>query len=163
MPVISIEHLQQSIKISQPLMGIDLGTKTIGISISDKLWQFAIPLETIERKKFSIDAEKLIALINQHNTGAMIIGLPLNMNGTEGPRAQSTRAFVRSMEQKTERPFIFWDERLSTKAVERTMIEMDISRKKRALRIDAAAASFILQGALDRLKILLDQTRNKNI
>ena len=105
----------------------------------------------IKRKKFTLDAIALIAALEQDKAGAAVIGLPVNMDGSEGPRAQATRAFVRNMAQKTDLPFVFWDERLSTVAAERALIEMDVSRKKRKGRIDSAAASFILQGALDRL------------
>ena len=110
--------------------------------------------EVIKRVKFGIDAEALLAMAAKEKIAAFVIGLPINMDGSEGPRAQATRAFVRNMAQKTEIPFVYWDERLSTVAAERVLIEMDVSRKKRADRIDSAAASFILQGALDRLTSL---------
>ena len=106
------------------------------------------------RKKFSLDAAALIALLDKENAGAVVIGLPINMDGSEGPSAQRSRAFVRNMAQLSHLPFVLWDERLSTVAVERTLIEMDFSRKKRAEKIDSAAAAFILQGALDRLRVL---------
>lgn len=105
----------------------------------------------IQRKKFTIDAELLLAALAKDNCGAIILGLPVNMDGTEGPRAQATRAFARNLEPKTDLPILFWDERLSTVAAERALIEQDVSRKKRAGRIDSAAAAFILQGALDRI------------
>lgn len=131
-------------------MGLDLGTKTIGVAISDGLQMTATPNETIKRKKFGLDADRIIQLIAENACVGVVIGLPLNMNGTEGPRAQSTRAFVRNLAQKIELPIAFWDERLSTAAVTRTMIEADISRAKQAKVVDKLAASFILQGALNR-------------
>lgn len=131
-------------------MGLDLGTKTIGVAISDGLQMTATPNETIKRKKFGLDAERINQLIAENACVGVVIGLPLNMNGTEGPRAQSTRAFVRNLAQKIELPIAFWDERLSTAAVTRTMIEADISRAKQAKVVDKLAASFILQGALNR-------------
>lgn len=133
------------------LMGLDLGSKTIGIAISDGLRLTATPLETIKRKKFGIDATRICELIEQHDISSIIIGLPLNMDGTEGPRAQSTRAFARNLKTRTELPIAFWDERLSTAAVTRTLIEADVSRAKRAQVVDKLAASFILQGVLDHL------------
>jgi putative Holliday junction resolvase len=106
------------------------------------------------RKKFSLDAEKLLAAVHAENAGGVVVGLPINMDGSESPRAQASRAFVRNMERLTDLPFAFWDERLSTVAADRALIEMDVSRKKREGRIDSAAASFILQGVLDRLQAL---------
>lgn len=137
---------------SGKLMGIDLGTKTIGIAISDAMRYSATPLETIKRAKFTADAERILALIAQNGVIGIVIGLPLNMDGSEGPRVQSTRAFVRNLAQKTDLPIAFWDERLSTSAVTRTLIEADVSRAKRAEVVDKLAASYILQGALERLR-----------
>ena len=134
------------------LMGLDLGTKTIGVAISDALRMTASPVETIKRTKFTADAERLLALIGQNAISGIVIGLPLNMDGSEGPRAQSTRAFVRNLAQKTDLPIVFWDERLSTMAVTRTMLEADLSRARQAEVVDKLAASYILQGALDRLR-----------
>jgi putative holliday junction resolvase len=151
MPVTTLENLAPSLANGTTLIGLDLGTKTIGVALSDAGLSFASPKHVIVRKKFTQDAESLLAYAQTHKVAAIVIGLPLNMDGSEGPRAQATRAFVRNMEKLTALPFIFWDERLSTVAAERSMIEMDISRLKRAERIDAAAAAFILQGALDRL------------
>jgi putative Holliday junction resolvase len=139
------------------LAGLDLGTKTIGIAISDLGLRFATPFHTIRRIKFGKDAEELLALCGREKIGGLILGLPLNMNGTEGPRAQATRSFVRSLSPLTQIPIVLWDERLSTVAAERAMIEADMSRRKRAEKIDAHAAGFILQGALDRLARLADQ------
>jgi putative Holliday junction resolvase len=134
------------------LMGLDLGTKTNGVPISDSLRMAASPIETIRRAKFTADAERLLALIAQHDVTGIIVGLPLNMDGSEGPRAQSARAFVRNLKQKTDLPIAFWDERMSTMAVTRTMIEADLSRARQAEVVDKLAASYILQGALDRLR-----------
>ena len=134
------------------LMGLDLGTKTIGVAISDALRMTASPVETIKRTKFTADAERLLALIGRNAVTGIVVGLPLNMDGSEGPRAQSTRAFVRNLGQKTDLPIVFWDERLSTMAVTRTMLEADLSRARQAEVVDKLAASYILQGALDRLR-----------
>lgn len=154
MSVVSIEELEEKRPMGRPLAGIDLGTKTIGVAISDLGLSFAVPRTVIKRSKFSEDAEALLRLLSHENAGGVIVGLPVNMDGTEGPRAQSTRAFVRNLMPKTNLLFAFWDERLSTVAAERILIEMDVSRKKRAERIDSSAAAFILQGALDRLQAL---------
>jgi putative Holliday junction resolvase len=133
------------------LMGLDLGTKTIGLAVSNPERTLATPLSTIRRKKFTTDAEQLLALATERKVTGLIIGLPLNMDGSEGPRAQATRAFVRNLGGKTDLPIAFWDERLSTAAAERELISLDTSRAKRAEVIDEMAASYILQGALDRL------------
>ena len=133
------------------LVGLDLGTKTIGVALSDPGRRFAVPKLVISRAKFTADAARLLEIAAANAAAGFVIGLPLNMDGSEGPRAQATRAFVRNMERLTALPFTFWDERLSTVAAERALISMDVSRAKRAERIDAAAAAFILQGALDRL------------
>lgn len=151
---LTLEDLAAALKPGQVLAGLDLGTKTIGVAISDLGLSLATPREVIRRRKFSLDAETLLALLERERVGGCVIGLPVNMDGSEGPRAQATRAFVRNMAEKTSLEFAFWDERLSTVAAERALIEMDVSRKKRAERIDAAAAAFILQGALDRLSSL---------
>jgi putative holliday junction resolvase len=153
-PEISIEALAGRLQPGMRLAGLDLGTKTIGVALSDPGLKIATPLRTIARTKFAKDAEALLALCEREKVGAMILGLPINMNGTEGPRAQATRAFLRNLAPLTSLPVVLWDERLSTAAAERAMIEADMSRKKRAERIDAAAAAFILQGALDRLAAL---------
>jgi putative holliday junction resolvase len=134
------------------LMGLDLGTRTVGVAISDGLRLTATPLETIRRSKFTADAERLLALVAAHSIAGIVIGLPRNMDGTEGPRAQSTRAFVRNLAQRTDLPIVFWDERWSTAAVTRTLIEADMSRAKRSEVVDKLAAAYILQGALDRLR-----------
>lgn len=151
MAAIEIDQLAQDWEPGKTIAGLDLGTKTIGLAVSDLSLKLASPRPVIKRRKFTFDAIELLARFEQDNVAAAIIGLPVNMDGSEGPRAQATRAFVRNMAEKTSLPFVFWDERLSTVAAERTLIEMDVSRKKRAERIDSAAACFILQGALDRL------------
>jgi putative holliday junction resolvase len=151
MTVLTLEDLFAQIKPGKPLAGLDLGTKTIGFAISDVGWRLANPKMVIKRTKFTKDAVELQRQLKNYDICAIIIGLPFNMDDTEGPRAQATRAFVRNMEKLTDLPFVFQDERLSTVAAEWALIEMDVSRAKRAERIDAAAAAIILQGALDRL------------
>ena len=133
------------------LIGLDLGTKTIGVAASDPDRKLATAVETIARKTFTADAKRLLALAAERSAVGFVLGLPLNMDGSEGPRAQSTRAFARNLGKLTELPIALWDERLSTVAVERDLIAADVSRKKRAAVIDQHAAAFILQGALDRL------------
>ena len=157
MAVVSIEELGALVPEGQTLAGLDLGTKTIGLAVSDLGWRFATPRPVLRRVKFGIDAAALQAFLDGVQCGGVVIGLPLNMDGSEGPRAQSTRAFVRNYIKLDTRPIAFWDERLSTVAAERGMLEMDVSRAKRAERIDSAAASFILQGALDRLSALAER------
>jgi putative Holliday junction resolvase len=154
MAVIDIADLQLQPGTGATLAGIDLGTKTIGLAVSDERLSFAHPRAVIMRKKFTLDAQALIAALQRDRAIAIVIGLPVNMDGSEGPRVQATRTFVRNMERLTDLPFIYWDERLSTVAAERVLIDMDVSRKKRDERIDSAAAAFILQGALDRLRSL---------
>jgi putative holliday junction resolvase len=139
------------------LLGLDLGTKTIGLGMSDVERRLASPLETIRRVKFRADAERLLAVIRQFDIVALVLGLPLNMDGSEGPRAQATRAFLRNLAPLTDVPVVFWDERLSTAAVARDLIANDVSRQKRAAVIDQMAAAYILQGALDRLSRLRDE------
>jgi putative Holliday junction resolvase len=138
---------------SGKLLGLDLGTKTIGVAVSDGMRYSATPLETIKRRKFAADAARLLELIAENAAVGIVLGLPLNMDGSEGPRVQSTRAFARSLAQKTNLPLVFWDERLSTSAVTRMLIEADTRRDKRAEVVDKLAASYILQGFLDRLRI----------
>lgn len=136
------------------IAGLDLGTVTIGVAVSDSLLSIATPLETIKRKKFGLDVDKLDAIITKRALGGIVLGLPRNMDGSEGPRAQSTRAFARNLSARCPQPITFWDERLSTVAAERALLEADTSRKRRAEVIDHVAAGFILQGALDRLRNL---------
>nr|AID69670.1 Holliday junction resolvase [uncultured organism] len=154
MPVVSIEDLPDLLVPGMTVAGLDLGTETIGLAVSDLGLALANPREVIRRKKFTLDVGVLLGACARDRVGALVIGLPVNMDGTEGPRAQATRAFVRNMLPKTDLPIVFWDERLSTVAAQKALIEMDVSRKKRAGRVDSAAASFILQGALDRLAVL---------
>lgn len=136
------------------LMGLDLGTVTIGVAMSDRLLSVATPIETVTRKKFGVDAQALLALMEPREIGGVVLGLPFNMDGSEGPRAQSTRAFARNFSRLVDVPIVFWDERLSTVAAERALLEADTSRKRRAEVIDHVAAGFILQGALDRLRVI---------
>ena len=133
------------------LFGLDLGTKTIGVAISDPRRRIASPLLTIARTKFTADAKALLELAARHAVGGLVLGLPLNMDGSEGPRVQATRAFARSLAPLTPLPVLFWDERLSTAAVTRTLLAADASRKRRDEVVDKLAAAYILQGALDRL------------
>ena len=154
MPATTIEEIPALMTRGSSLAGIDLGTKTIGLAVSDAGLSFAHPRTVIARRKFTLDAQALLAALGKENAAALVVGLPVNMDGSEGPRAQATRAFMRNMERVTDMPFVYWDERLSTVAAERVLISMDVSRKKRDDRIDSAAAAFILQGALDRLRVL---------
>jgi putative Holliday junction resolvase len=133
------------------LIGLDLGTKTIGVASSDPDRRLATGVETIFRKNFTTDAQRLLALAKERSAAGIVLGLPINMDGSEGPRAQATRAFARNLSKLTDLPIALWDERLSTAAVERELIAADASRKKRAAVIDQHAAAYILQGALDRL------------
>src|SRR5215475_15243265 len=133
------------------LVGLDLGTKTIGVAVSDPDRKLATAVETITRKTFTTDAARINALAHERRAVGIVLGLPINMDGSEGPRAQSTRAFARNLATLTELPIALWDERLSTAAVERELITANVRRKKRAAVIDQYAAAFILQGALDRL------------
>lgn len=135
----------------QRLLGLDLGTKTIGLALSDTGRVVASPLHTIARRKFTLDAADLEGVIDAHAVGGLVVGLPINMDGSEGPRAQSTRAFVRNFMQRRDLPVLFWDERLSTQAVTRSLIAADTSRARRRALVDKMAAAYILQGALDRL------------
>jgi len=149
--VLTLDELNLRLPAKARLMGIDLGTKTIGLALSDVERRLASPLETIRRTKFTADVTKMLELARKHEVAAFVIGLPLNMDGGEGPRAQSTRAFVRQTAPLAQIPFVFWDERLSTAAVTRELIAQDASRAKRAEVVDRMAAAYILQGGLDRL------------
>jgi len=149
--IVTLEELASRLPLNSRLMGLDLGTKTIGLALSDITRTIATPFQTIRREKFITDIEILLQLAKEHDVSALVIGLPFNLDGSEGPRAQATRAFARNLGQHTELPLVFWDERLSTVAVERTLLEADASRKRRAEVIDKMAAAYILQGALDRL------------
>jgi len=151
------EEFATSLPQMKAIAGLDLGTVTIGVAVSDTFLSVATPLETIKRKKFTVDAEKLLAICNARSIGGLVLGLPRNMDGTEGPRCQATRAFARNLSRLTEVPISYWDGRLSTVAAERALLEADTSRKRRSEVIDHVAASYILQGALDRLGYLRRQ------
>ncbi len=154
---IGIEQLVELLQPGQRLLGLDLGSKTIGIAVSDPGLSVASARTTIRRTRFSKDVVELSEIARQEDTAAFVLGLPLNMDGSEGPRVQATRAFVRNLGQKTGIPVVYWDERLSTVAAERAMLEADLSRRKRAAKVDQVAASLILQGFLDRLSTMRDQ------
>lgn len=149
-----IEEFFAQIQRPSAILGLDFGEKTIGVAVSDLTWSVATPRETIKRKKFTLDAQALDAIVAQTDAKGLILGLPRNMDGSEGPRCQKTRAFARNLAQKSDIPIGFWDERLSTVAAERAMLEADLSRARRAEAIDHVAAGFILQGALDRMRNL---------
>ena len=149
--IVALEALPPLLAPQARLLGVDLGDKTIGLALSDSRRIIASPLKTLNRTKFRADAERLLALAKLHDVGALVVGLPRNMDGSEGPRAQSTRAFVKNLAPLTTLAIAFWDERLSTAAVTRTLIAADASRKRRAALVDKMAAAYILQGALDRL------------
>ena len=139
------------------LAGLDLGTVTIGVAMSDVMRSVATPIETIKRKKFGVDAAKLLELTTHRMVTGIVLGLPMNMDGSEGPRCQATRAFARNLERLTPLPITYWDERLSTVAAERALLEADTSRKRRAEVIDHVAAGYILQGMLDRMAHIRNQ------
>lgn len=147
-----LESLARSLPRDAGIFGLDVGTKTIGVAISDRSRTIATSVTTIKRKKFTLDAEMLFELAAERGAEGYVVGLPVNMDGSEGPRAQSCRAFARNLAGLTDAPIALWDERLSTAAAERALLEADASRKRRAEVIDAVAAAYILQGALDRMK-----------
>ena len=149
--IIPIDHAPPLLTRNRRLMGIDLGTKTIGVALSDVGRSLASPLKIIQRRKFTLDAADLLETAVKFDVAVLVMGLPLNMDGSEGPRAQSTRAFLRSLGPLTDLPCVLWDERLSTVAAERQLIAQDMSRQKRKAVIDSTAAAYFLQGALDRL------------
>jgi putative holliday junction resolvase len=151
-PDISLQTALGSVPADKRLMGLDLGSKTIGVATSDRTRMIATPIETIERKKFTHDSQRLIEIAARENIGVIVLGLPINMDGTEGPRCQSTRAFARNFARLSPIPIVYWDERLSTAAVERMLIQADASRAKRDQVIDKLAAAWILQAALDSLR-----------
>lgn len=149
-----VEDLETFVSVlppNLPIAGLDLGDKTIGVALSDRRRGVATPVEVIRREKFTLDATRLLALLSGREVCGIILGLPLNMDGSAGPRVQSTRAFARNLEKLTDLPISFWDERLSTVAAERALLEADTSRKRRKEVIDQVAAGYILQGALDRM------------
>lgn len=151
MIVPTIEDLAGALPHAGALIGLDLGEKTIGVAVSDGMRSVATPLETVKRRKFGLDAARLLEIIEGRALVGIILGLPRNMDGSEGPRCQSTRSFARNLSTLTPLPISFWDERLSTVAAERALLEADTTRKRRAEVIDHIAASYILQGVLDRL------------
>jgi putative Holliday junction resolvase len=149
--IVDLFDLAENLPQDQRLLGLDLGTKTIGLALSDVMLTIATPLETIKRTKFTTDAEQLLVIVGRHQVGGLVLGYPLNMDGSKGPRAQASESFARNLQRLSDLPIALWDERLSTAAVTRTLLEADASRRRRAEVVDKMAASFILQGALDRL------------
>jgi putative Holliday junction resolvase len=150
--IVSVEDLKGCIRPGQRLLGLDLGEKTIGLALSDTTLSVATPMQTLKRGKFATSAAALLAIAREHDIGGMVVGLPLNMDGSEGPSAQSARAFARNFVKQSDVAVAFMDERLSTAAVTRTLIEADASRARRKDLVDKMAAAYILQTALDRLK-----------
>ena len=153
-PVIEVLDIPPLLGRNRRLMGLDLGTKTIGLALSDVERRIASPFDTIRRTKFTRDVSDLGVIVAKYDVVALVIGLPLNMDGSEGPRVQSTRSFVRQAHPLLGLPFVFWDERLSTVAVTRALIDQDASRRRRAEVVDRMAAAYILQGVLDRLETI---------
>ena len=156
-PIADLDTLLEALRPGQRLLGLDVGSKTIGMALSDVGRMVATPLATLKRGKFREAATALVELAAEHDVGGLVIGLPINMDGSEGPRAQATRAFARNLAEHTDLPMVFWDERLSTAAAERALLEADASRAKRSAAIDKMAAAIILQGALDRLAHLISE------
>ncbi len=151
MPIVALPTLKGSLPKGRRVMGLDVGAKTIGLALSDLTLTVATPYETLRRSKFTKDAERLAGIVEAEDVGALVIGLPLNMDGAEGRQAQSVRQFAVNLAERLEIPVALWDERLSTAAVTRTLLEADASRKRRAEVVDKMAAAYILHGALDRL------------
>ncbi|HEY2070087.1 MAG TPA: Holliday junction resolvase RuvX [Rhizomicrobium sp.] len=154
MPIVDLSGLAALRGSGLRLLGLDLGEKTIGLALSDTLLTIATPMETLKRGKFTLDAQSLSAIAAKQGVGGLVIGLPLNMDGREGPSSQSARAFGRNFATRSELPILFWDERLSTSAVTRALLEADASRKRRSEVVDKMAAAYILQGVLDRMRTL---------
>ncbi len=148
-PLSSLAELKARLATGERLLGLDVGSKTIGLALSDTTLTVASPMETIRRGKFAADAERLRRIIAEQGVGGLVVGLPINMDGSEGPRCQSVRQFAQNLLARVTLPLAFWDERLSTAAVTRTLLEADMSRKRRAETVDKLAAAYILQGALD--------------
>jgi putative Holliday junction resolvase len=157
MAVLPLTDIPAALTRDQRLMGLDLGTKTIGLALSDVSRTIATPLSTIARKKFTQDAEALLALVARHEVGALVLGLPVSMDGSEGPRCQSVRSFAANLLKLREIPIALWDERWSTAAVTRTLLEADASRARRGELVDKLAAAYILQGCLDVLDGLREE------
>ena len=153
MAIRNIDDLRAGMAPGARLLGLDVGDKTIGVAVSDSAWSIAAPVTTIRRSKFAADAAALLSLADERQADGLVIGLPVNMDGSEGRRCQSVRQFAQNLLAVRDLPIAFWDERLSTMAVERAMLAADLSRRKRAKAVDAAAAAYILQGALDSLTI----------
>jgi len=151
MPILALAELRRALAPRQRLLGLDVGEKTIGLAVSDSDFKVAAPVDTIRRTKFAADTARLAQLIGERDIGGLVIGLPVNMDGSEGPRCQSVRQFAANLLKRLDLPVAFWDERLSTAAVTRAMLEMDVSRARRAQAVDKMAAAYILQGALDAL------------
>ncbi len=149
-----IEAFAAALPPNRAVAGLDLGTVTIGVAVSDLRRQVATPVQVIRREKFTLDAGRLLTLLTERGAVGIVLGLPLNMDGSSGPRVQSTQAFARNLERLTPLPICYWDERLSTVAAERALLEADTSRKRRKEVIDQVAAGYILQGALDRMAYL---------
>src|SRR5262245_23211468 len=162
MPVLPLQQLRAALTLGQRLLGLDLGEKTIGTAVSDSLMTVATSVGTIRRKKLAADLAALRQIMTERGVGGLVIGLPLNMDGSEGPRCQSVRQFARNLLAQLDLPIAFWDERLSTVAVTRTMIEADLTRGQRAKAVDALAATYILQGALDALKNLARRSTERS-
>ncbi|MGN6516709.1 MAG: Holliday junction resolvase RuvX [Rhizomicrobium sp.] len=154
MAVVELAALKPALAPRARLLGFDLGEKTIGLALSDTMLTVATPMETLKRGKFSVDAPVIETLIHKHGVGGLVIGLPLNMDGSDGPSAQSARAFARNFAARSSLPIVLWDERLSTAAVTRTLLDADASRKRRDQVVDKMAAAYILQGVLDRLRTM---------
>ena len=151
--IVDVDQLKSTLAASTRLLGLDLGEKTIGLALTDTLLTVATPMETLKRGKFTADADKLQVIIEKQNVGGIVVGLPLNMDGSDGPSAQSARAFAHNFAARSKIPILLWDERLSTAAVTRTLIDADASRRRRAEVVDKMAAAYILQGVLDRLRL----------
>jgi putative pre-16S rRNA nuclease len=151
MPICNPSDLKRLLKPGERLIGLDVGTKTVGMALSDTTLLVATPYDTIRRTRFQADAARLVAEVARHKVGGIVVGLPVSLDGSEGPRAQSVRQFARNLLERLDLPLAFWDERMSTAAVEREMIAADLSRKRRAEIIDKVAAAYILQGLLDRI------------
>jgi len=150
--IVAIEELKAALPPRARLLGLDLGEKTIGIALSDTLLTVATPMQTLKRGKFSADAARIEMLIAEQGVGGLVVGLPLNMDGSDGPSAQSARAFARNFAARSPLPILLWDERLSTAAVTRALLEADASRRRRGAVVDKMAAAYILQGALERMR-----------
>ncbi len=147
----NVAAIKGELKPGRRVLGLDLGTKTVGLALSDPTRLIASPKEVLKRSKFAVDADRLAAICAENDVGALVLGLPINMNGSEGPRCQSTRQFAKNLSARLPLPILLWDERLSTAAVTRTLLEADMSRKRRAEVVDKMAAAYILQGVLDAL------------